>query len=96
MSANGDAPKLQITCPGCKTVFSARLPKLDLLNGLYSSSITGAHPNLIKCIACGQAFVFIIEGAQVSWNAQVVGPEVVQQVEGSLIVKPGLLVPNKP
>ena len=94
MSNNNGQPKLQITCPGCQTVFSVPLPKMDLQNGLFSSAVIGAHPNLSKCIACGQQFIMIITGAQVNWTAQPVGPDVAQQVEGTSLVTPSLVIPG--
>lgn len=92
--ANGSQPKIQIECPACKTVFSVPMPKNEILNGLFSSAIVGPHPRLSKCIACGQQFLLAISGAQVEWGAMPVGPEIAQQVEGTSLITPSLVVPG--
>lgn len=94
MPENGSQPKIQITCPGCKTVFSVAMPKTEILNGLFSSAVIGPHSRLSKCIACGQQFLLAISGAQVSWGAAPVGAEIAQQVEGTSLITPSLVVPG--
>lgn len=91
MSTNGDTSKLKIVCPACNQNFSAEAPPLEIANNLRTSVVTAAHSTLTYCInsKCRQAFVLMIQGAQVAFNIQPVGPDVVAQIEGSPIIKAG-------
>lgn len=86
-----ESTKLQIKCPACQQVFSAKLPELEISNALYCSIVTGSHDKLVRCI-CGQHFVLMIYGAQAVWNCQPVGEDVVEKVSGSKIIKPNLVL----
>lgn len=88
---NGDDPKIAIECPACKQRFSAKMPNGEFFNNVYASGFVGAHERLTKCL-CGQAFVLVLIQAQTVWGAQPVGDDVVEQVEGSRIVRPTLVV----
>jgi len=94
MNNNGAQQKIPVTCPGCQTAFSIAMPRMDIANGLFTSAVIGPHSNLSKCIACGQQFILMITGAQVQWTATPVGPDVAQQVEGSSLITPGIIVPT--
>lgn len=93
MNNNGDSSKLQIQCPVCNQVFTAKLPRAELFNNVLSSGIVAPHERFQKCqnSKCGQAFVLVITGAQLEWNAQAVPPEIVEQVEGTKIITPSLI-----
>ncbi len=94
MSNNGDSQKLQIQCPACNQVWSVRLPRAELFNNVLSSGIVAPHEKFAKCQnqKCAQAFVLVITGAQLDWNAQAVPPEIVEQVEGTKIIMPTSLI----
>ncbi len=86
---NGNNPKIPVAC-GCGQSFSASMPEGEFSNNVRTSAILFAHEKLIKCpnAKCRQAFVLVVTGGQVNWGAQAVPQEIVEQVEGSRILRP--------
>lgn len=91
---NGEQPKLEITCPACAQKFSQPLPPVEISNNFQSSCVTVPHERLIRCTnsKCRQPFIFIIQGAQIVFNVQPVGDEIVERIEGSKLVKSALSI----
>jgi len=86
---NGDN-RMPLVCPRCSQHWSLAPPPPEISNNLRSSSVTIAHEKLVKCPnrKCAQSFVIMIQGCQLVLQVQAVGDDVVEQVEGSKIVKP--------
>ena len=91
---NGGSPKLEIVCPACNQKFSVPLPPPEISNNFRCSVVTVSHDRLLRCEnkLCRQPFVFIVQGVQCIMNVQPVGDEVVEQMEGSKIIKPNITI----
>ncbi len=88
-----DAPKIPMKCQ-CGQSWSLDMPKAEMANNMQTSVVTVAHPNLVRCISnkCRQPFIITIAGAQIQFQIVPVDDSIVEQVEGSKIVKPALSI----
>lgn len=84
--------KLKLTCTSCQQVWSEKPHAPEISNNLRSSTVTLSHQTLYYCPnnKCRQAFVLMIQGVQLVLNAAPVGDDIVEKVEGSSIIKPGI------
>lgn len=89
---NGNNEGMQITCPTCAQVFSATPQKPEFSNNFKVSVVTVSHEKLLRCSnsKCRQPFVWVVQAAQLMMNVQPVGEEVVEQVEGTKLIKSAL------
>lgn len=89
---NGTEPRLPITCPKCKTCFSAALPAPEIFNGKRVSTVTASHESPVVCIACGQGFILVAAQAQMAWGAQPVDDSILEELRGSKVI-PAAIIP---
>lgn len=91
MSDNNNTDKISMKC-GCGQVWSVPMYQPEVMNTLRCSVITVAHEKLITCPnkLCGQKFIFTLTPSPITYAVMPVGAEIVQQMEGSKIIKPGL------
>lgn len=89
---NGNDGGMKITCPSCHHVFSATPQKPEFSNNFKVSVVTVSHERLLRCPSskCRQPFVWVVQAAQLMMNVQPVGDEVVEQVEGTKLIKSAL------
>jgi transcription elongation factor Elf1 len=86
MNNNGNN-KHTIDCTACQQRFSAKMPKIEILNGGHSSVITGVHEQTVKCPKCGQAFLWCITSAsRISWGVTPIAEEYRRRLEGTDII----------
>lgn len=87
--------KLKIICSKCKQHFSATPTPAEWYNNLRSSVIVFTHNALTKCPKCHQPFLLLMNGVfSFDIIAQPVDDDVVEQMEGSRLVKPALSLIN--
>jgi hypothetical protein len=91
MSANNNTDKIAMQCP-CGQRWSVPMYPPEIMNTLRCSVITVAHEHLIRCPnqKCAQRFIFTLTPSPITYAIMPVGDEIVQQMEGSKIIKPAL------
>ena len=94
MSVNGEAPKIPMKCPACAQQWSIPMPRAEMANNLQTSMVTVAHENVTRCPnnKCRQPFMITIASAQLQFQIVPVDDAIVEQLEGSKIVKPALSI----
>lgn len=87
MSNNGDN-KFPFTCPKCSQRFSISAPVPGVLNELRVSLAVAPHEKPIRCMNCGQEYMFVAAAAQISWNIMPLSDEQSELLRGSKLIVP--------
>ena len=87
-----EQPKLALTCQRCTHKWSIDLPEPEFSNNFKSSAVIVAHPTPIRCAnnKCRAAYVLIVQGASLVFNATPVDDAKALEIEGTRIIKPKL------
>ena len=89
-----DTPRIPMKCPACNQSWSIFMPRAEIANNPQTSVIAVAHSKAERCpnSKCRQPFIIAIAGAQIQYQVIPVEEAVVEQIEGTRIVKPELSI----
>jgi len=92
MNEQNGTNKMPLTCGRCGQAWSMDAPVMEISNTLRCSVVPVAHQPLVRCPnnKCRQPYLLGIQQAQVAFFCNAVADDVVEQMEGSKIVKPTL------
>lgn len=92
--SNNNPQSMPLICARCQMSWSIPAPQMEINNMLYTSVVTVAHQQIVRCPSakCRQPYLLAIQQAQLAFAMNAISDDVVAQMEGSVIVKPNLIL----
>jgi len=89
---NTGPPKIPLICVRCQQHWSVTPNPVEIFNTPRCSGLTMAHERLIRCpsATCQQPYIITIQQAQLALAVQPVDDALVEQMEGSRLIRPDL------